>query len=155
MRTETPPSPTRPQRGGTLPRATSSAPGFLSAPSQLSTTWAAIGVPGVYRNPAPESSQPSPPPHLLSLLSPFPGAHAQPEPRAHISGLAGARVCRVQRPVMDVGFTINPLNPASLICLPTAPTVDFEQSFSSFSCNSPAANSAFCLPAFLTFSTTE
>ena len=29
---------------------------------------------------------------LLSLLSPFPGTHAQPEPRAHIPALAGARV---------------------------------------------------------------
>ena len=32
------------------------------------------------------------PPQLLSLLSPFPRAHAQPEPRAHIPGSAGAPV---------------------------------------------------------------
>lgn len=81
--------PTRPQRGGTLSRMTSSAPGFLPAPSQLSTMWAVIGV---YGNPVPESSQSSLPPQLLSLLSPFPRAHAQSEPRAHIPGLAGAPV---------------------------------------------------------------
>lgn len=86
--------------------------------------------------------------------------HPFPEPMRNPSLVLTSQpwlepVGRVQRPVMDMSFTINPLNPASLICLPTAPTVDFEQSFSSFSCNSPAANSAFCLPAFLTFSTTE
>ena len=52
-------------------------------------------------------------------------------------------VGRVQRPVMDMSFTINPLNPASLICLPTAPTVDFEQSFSSFSCKAQQRTQPF------------
>ena len=42
-------------------------------------------------------------------------------------------LCRVQRPVMDVSLITNPPNPASLIFLPTAPTVDFEQSFSKVS----------------------
>lgn len=83
------PPPTCPQHGGTLSRATSSAPGFLPVPSQLSTMWTDIGV---YGNPAPEPSQSSLPPQLLSLLSPFPRAHAQPEPRAHIPGSAGAPV---------------------------------------------------------------
>lgn len=64
--------------------------------------------------------------------------HPFPEPMRNPSLVLTSQarlepLCCVQRSVMDVSFTTNPPNPASLICLPTAPTVDFEHSFSKVS----------------------
>lgn len=106
--------PTRPQRGGTLSRMTSSAqdscPPLPSFPQ--------CGQSSVFTGTQSLSPRSLPCPRNSCLcLSPFPRAHAQSEPRAHIPGLAGAPVsCAETRDGCELHH-LSP-EPASLIFLP-------------------------------------